>query len=61
MRASPYDLRAFGLAPIRIETTAGREEYVELQRAVIERAAPVRERLLSVYRGLLSDRVEASR
>jgi hypothetical protein len=54
MRASPYDLRAFGLTPVRIETRAGREEYVEHQKQLSSRAKPIRERLLSVYRQLLS-------
>lgn len=52
MRASPYDLSGYGFAPVRIETREGREEYVELQRELSRRAAPVRERLLGVYRAL---------
>lgn len=54
MRASPYDLRAYGFAPISIETKAGREEYVERQRELAERAAPVRERVLTAYCDLLT-------
>jgi hypothetical protein len=54
MRASPYDLRSYGFAAIEIETREGREEYVERQRDLSQRARPVRERLLQVYRGLLS-------
>ena len=50
MRASPYDLRAFGLKPILIETRSGREEYVELQRELMRKAEPVRERLIEEYR-----------
>jgi hypothetical protein len=46
MRASPYDLRSFGFAPIRIETREGREEYVAGQRGIADRAVPVRRRLL---------------
>ncbi len=53
MRASPYDLSAYGFAPIRVETRTGREEYVELQRGVYLRAQPVRERVLDVYASLL--------
>jgi hypothetical protein len=56
MRASPYDLRAYGFAPVEIETRRGREEYVELQRGVAERARPVRERLRDVYARLLAAR-----
>ncbi|AMV27874.1 hypothetical protein VT84_25955 [Gemmata sp. SH-PL17] len=55
MRASPYDLSGYGFESVRIETRAGREEYVELQRAVSLRAQPVRERLLHVYTRLLAE------
>src|SRR5262249_41378179 len=53
MRASPYALSQFGFTPIRIETRAGREEYVDRQKRLRTSAEPVRERLLGVYRGLL--------
>ena len=56
MRASPYDLNRYGFAPIQIETRAGREEYVECQRALAARARPVRERVRDVYRSLLAAR-----
>ena len=56
MRASPYDLSAYGFAPIRIETRVGREEYVELQRELAARAQPVREQVRDVYRRLLAAR-----
>jgi hypothetical protein len=49
MRASPYDLRIFGFEPIAIETREGREEYVQAQRSIFERAKPVRQRLLAEY------------
>ena len=45
MRASPYDLAALGYPPVRIETPAGRAEYVRAQADFAERAAPLRERL----------------
>jgi hypothetical protein len=45
MRASPYDLTAHGFAPIAIEEPAGRAEYVRCQRAISERAAPLRQAL----------------
>lgn len=54
MRASPYDLSGYGFAPVRIETREGREEYVELQRCISERAAPVRAALAAGYRALLA-------
>jgi hypothetical protein len=56
MRASPYDLSGYGFAPVKIEMRAGREEYVELQRDIAAHAAPVRARLLEVYRRLFLTR-----
>lgn len=53
MRASPYDLREYGLEPIRIETHAGREEYVQSQRDLQRRGVPLRRRLLTEYRAVL--------
>lgn len=47
MRASPYDLAALGLEPVRIETPLGRAEYEAAQRAFAARARPLRERLLA--------------
>lgn len=52
MRASPYDLRAYGLQPIPIETRTGREQYIEQQRQLSELGQPIRERLIEVYRVL---------
>ncbi len=46
MRASPYDLRDLGFAPITVETPGGRREYARAQEAISERAAPLRARLL---------------
>lgn len=42
MRASPYDLSAYGFDAIAIETPAGRAEYVRQQQDVARRAAPLR-------------------
>ncbi|WP_420175236.1 3-methyladenine DNA glycosylase [Luteococcus sp. OSA5] len=50
MRASAYDLTEWGYPPVKVETAAGRAEYVRHQRAFSERASGLRERLL----GLLS-------
>ena len=47
IRASPYLLA--GAAPVEVETTAGRKEYVRRQAAVHDAAAPVRDRLLAAY------------
>jgi hypothetical protein len=60
MRASPYDLTAFGFAPIRIETRDGREEYVAHQRELSRRAEPVRGKVLGEYRRLAAQVGEAA-
>jgi hypothetical protein len=46
MRASPYDLSAYGFEPIAIETPCGRAEYVRAQQDIAERAAPLRASLI---------------
>lgn len=53
MRASPYDVRKFGLAPIAIETPEGRAEYEALQRTFAERSQPLRARLIALCARLL--------
>lgn len=55
MRASPYDLRAYGYEPVLIETEAGRREYQTAQMDLAERAQPIRRRLIEAYRGLLQN------
>lgn len=54
MAASPYDVRAYGLAPVPVETPAGRAAYVAAQRAFRWRAEPLRARLLRITRDVLS-------
>ena len=54
MRASPYDLAAFGLAPIRIETPEGRREYAVAQRCFGDRAAPLRTELIAQLEELIA-------
>ncbi|MFY0406087.1 3-methyladenine DNA glycosylase [Solicola sp. PLA-1-18] len=54
MRASPYDLAAWGYEPVRIETPAGKAEYVRAQRAFAERAAVLRERLIADHDRVLA-------
>jgi hypothetical protein len=54
MRASPYDFRALGCAPIAIETPEGRAEYESHQRAFAERSSPLRARLIALAERLLS-------
>lgn len=53
MRASPYDLRALGFAPIAIETPAGRAAYEQQQRAFAARSQPLRERLIQLCERLI--------
>lgn len=52
MKASPYDLRERGLKPIKIETEAGRKEYLEEQQAIYRNSIPIREHLIDEYRNL---------
>ncbi len=54
MRASPYDLSAFGYTPVRIETAPGRAEYARQQAAFALRAAPLRRRLIELGERLLA-------
>ncbi len=46
MQASPYDFTSLGVAPIEVETAAGRTTYAKKQREFSEAAAPLRARLL---------------
>ncbi|MEV6909432.1 3-methyladenine DNA glycosylase [Amycolatopsis sp. NPDC051071] len=55
MRASPYDLAAFGYPPVRIETPEGRAEYARAQAGFARRAAPLREHLIAHCQQLLSE------
>jgi hypothetical protein len=57
MRASPYDLSGLGYRPVRVETVAGKQEYVGAQRAFADRAAPLRERLVAECERLLGQSV----
>jgi hypothetical protein len=55
MRAAPYDLSALGYRPVRVETPAGKAEYVAAQRVFADRAAPLRAALVQVCDLLLSE------
>lgn len=46
MRSSPYDLSAWGLEPLPVETPAGRAEFVEFQQRWIRRTNRLRRRYL---------------
>jgi hypothetical protein len=54
MRASPYDLGGLGLAPVRVETPEGKQEYAEAQRRFAGRGAPLRQRLVEECERLLA-------
>ena len=49
VEASPYDVTAYGAGVVPVETKEGRRMYREQQRALMERAEPVRVRLLRAY------------
>ena len=51
--ASPYDASKFGIAPVAIETEAGRMEFRKRQVELMHRAEPVRTQLLSAYEKFL--------
>jgi len=55
MRASPYDFSDLGFEPVRIETPAGKQEYVAAQRTFAERGAPLRQRLIDECDRLLAE------
>ncbi|MEH3052416.1 MAG: hypothetical protein PGN13_00210 [Patulibacter minatonensis] len=61
MQASPYDLRALGYEPVRIETPDGRREYAERQRAFAERSNALRRRLLETIDALGGAATDRSR
>jgi hypothetical protein len=54
MQASPYDLRAFGVAAVCVDTPEGRDEYQQRQRALSERAGVLRNRLIDALRNVLN-------
>ncbi len=54
MRASPYDLSAWGVVPVKIETADGRREYESEQRELAGEAAVLRARLIGRLEGVLA-------
>ncbi|MDX6765474.1 MAG: hypothetical protein SFU85_01650 [Candidatus Methylacidiphilales bacterium] len=54
MQASPYDLRSWGLEPVKMETTEGRAAFTRGQMELAEKAVPLRRRLIAEYRTALS-------
>ena len=59
MRASPYDFRDLGYAPIPIESPEGRAEYVEHQRDFAERGGRLRARVIDDLRAALDVSIPA--
>lgn len=51
MQAAPYDLSAWEVAPVRIETADGKAEYVRRQRVFAERGNALRARVLQAWLG----------
>jgi hypothetical protein len=51
MQAAPYDLSAWDVVPVAIETAEGKAEYVRQQRGFAERGAHLRAALLHAWRG----------
>ncbi|MDQ0725207.1 3-methyladenine DNA glycosylase [Microbacterium sp. W4I20] len=51
MQAAPYDLAAWGVVPVPIETADGKSEYVRRQRGFAERGAALRSALLDAWQG----------
>ncbi len=51
MQAAPYDLSAWDVVPVAIETTEGKAEYVRQQRVFAERGAALRAALLQAWKG----------
>ncbi|ANS78585.1 hypothetical protein SGUI_1189 [Serinicoccus hydrothermalis] len=52
MRAAPYDLRALGYEPVRIETAEGKREYAAAQRDFTRRSNALRQKLLGALDAL---------
>ncbi len=61
MRASPYDLAAYGFEPIAVETPAGRAAYVRAQHDIATRAAPLRAAIAGRCDQLLTTALAAAR
>jgi hypothetical protein len=53
MQAGPYDLEARGFAAVRVETSAGRDEYQRRQRELSVSANALRTRLIDAVGGII--------
>jgi len=59
MQASPYDCRSLGFEPVRVETSCGKLEYEQRQRALSEAAKPLRDELIERLDQILAGKAEA--
>ncbi|MDR6868812.1 hypothetical protein J2Y69_003436 [Microbacterium resistens] len=55
MEAAPYDLSAWGVVPVPIETAEGKAEYVRRQRGFADRGNLLRHAILRAWRGAPAD------
>ncbi|MBV7295507.1 3-methyladenine DNA glycosylase [Corynebacterium sp. TAE3-ERU12] len=55
MAASPYDLSAWGVQPIAVETAEGKAVYVDKQREFTDRGQPLRRALLALADAALGE------
>jgi len=53
MRASPYDLSAWNIRPVKVETPEGRREYESEQRRLAALAVPLRTKLIRAIQNVL--------
>ncbi|MGM7696588.1 3-methyladenine DNA glycosylase [Microbacterium sp. A84] len=60
MEAAPYDLSAWNVVPVPIETPEGKAEYVRQQRGFAERGNALRTRMLDAWLGPVSVPVSVS-
>lgn len=54
MAASPYDVTAFGIESVAVETAQGRADYVARQRLLVERGQALRARVVNACNTLLT-------
>ena len=55
MRASPYDVSAWGFTPVAIETDRGKDEYARQQRGFAGRADVLRQRTITAINATLAE------
>lgn len=60
MRASPYDLSAWDVLPVKIETPEGRREYEKEQKQLAEKASVLRKELIARLEQITSFTSEAN-